>query len=145
MRWLNDINDSMDMSLSNFWEMVKGQGSLVCCSPWGHKESDMSQQLNNNSRGWPYSPQESALLCDEQSFHLPLLFTHSASFLFHTPSCPQPCSSLGPRTKLELLGWSAQWRMAPWTACSLATPHSGLLLRFVVNPGRNFSLDFLLS
>ena len=42
MRWLNDINDSMDMSLSNFWEMVKGQGSLVCCSPWGHKESDMA-------------------------------------------------------------------------------------------------------
>ena len=21
----------------------KGQGSLVCCSPWGHKESDMSE------------------------------------------------------------------------------------------------------
>ena len=20
----------------------EGQGSLVCCSPWGHKESDMS-------------------------------------------------------------------------------------------------------
>ena len=25
-----------------------GQGSLVCCSPWGHKESDMTKQLNNN-------------------------------------------------------------------------------------------------
>ena len=23
-----------------------GQGSLVCCSPWGHKESDTSEQLN---------------------------------------------------------------------------------------------------
>ena len=23
-----------------------GQGSLVCCSPWGHKESEMTQQLN---------------------------------------------------------------------------------------------------
>ena len=23
-----------------------GQGSLVCCSPWGHKESDMAEQLN---------------------------------------------------------------------------------------------------
>ena len=23
-----------------------GQGSLVCCSPWGHKESDMSDRLN---------------------------------------------------------------------------------------------------
>ena len=23
-----------------------GQGSLVCCSPWGRKESDMTEQLN---------------------------------------------------------------------------------------------------
>ena len=23
-----------------------GQGSLVCCSAWGHKESDMTEQLN---------------------------------------------------------------------------------------------------
>ena len=22
----------------------EGQGSLVCCSPWGHKESDMTQR-----------------------------------------------------------------------------------------------------
>ena len=26
----------------------EGQGSLVCCSPWGHKESDTSQLLNKN-------------------------------------------------------------------------------------------------
>ena len=25
-----------------------GQGSLVCCSPWGHKESDTTERLNNN-------------------------------------------------------------------------------------------------
>ena len=24
------------------------QGSLACCSPWGHKESDMNEQLKNN-------------------------------------------------------------------------------------------------
>ena len=23
-----------------------GQGSLACCSPWDHKESDMTAQLN---------------------------------------------------------------------------------------------------
>ena len=23
-----------------------GQGSLGCCRPWGHKESDMTEQLN---------------------------------------------------------------------------------------------------
>ena len=27
-----------------------GQGSLACYSPWGHKESDTTEQLNNNLR-----------------------------------------------------------------------------------------------
>ena len=40
MRWLDSITDSMDKSFSKVWEMVKeGQGSLMCCSPWGRKES----------------------------------------------------------------------------------------------------------
>ena len=26
----------------------EGQGSLECCSPWGHKESDMTERLNND-------------------------------------------------------------------------------------------------
>ena len=28
-----------------------GQGTLVCCSPWGHKESDTTELLNN-SKSW---------------------------------------------------------------------------------------------
>ena len=24
----------------------EGQGSLMCCSPWGHKELDMTERLN---------------------------------------------------------------------------------------------------
>ena len=27
----------------------EGQGSLACCSPWGHKESDTTEKLNNNN------------------------------------------------------------------------------------------------
>ena len=27
-------------------EVGDGQGSLVCCSPWGYKMSDMTEQLN---------------------------------------------------------------------------------------------------
>ena len=27
----------------------EGQGSLGCCSPWGHKESDTTGRLNNKS------------------------------------------------------------------------------------------------
>ena len=26
----------------------EGQGSLACCSPWGHKELDMTEELNNS-------------------------------------------------------------------------------------------------
>ena len=25
----------------------EGQGCLACCSPWGHKESDTTEQLNS--------------------------------------------------------------------------------------------------
>ena len=28
----------------------EGQGSLACCSPWGRKESDKTEQLNNNNK-----------------------------------------------------------------------------------------------
>ena len=30
----------------------EGQGSLACWSPWGRKESDMTEQLNNNSKAY---------------------------------------------------------------------------------------------
>ena len=41
MRWLDGITDSMDMSLSKLQEIVKER---VCCSPWGHKESDSTTE-----------------------------------------------------------------------------------------------------
>ena len=43
MRWLDGIRDSMNMSLSKLQKMVKDQGSLVCCSPLGLKESDTTE------------------------------------------------------------------------------------------------------
>ena len=27
----------------------EGQGSLVCCSPWGRKQSDTTERLNNDN------------------------------------------------------------------------------------------------
>ena len=43
--WLDGLTDSMDMSLSQLG-VGDGQGSLVCCSPWGHKELDTTEWLN---------------------------------------------------------------------------------------------------
>ena len=31
------------------WRESEGEGSLVCCSPWGHKELDTTEQLKNNN------------------------------------------------------------------------------------------------
>ena len=48
MRWLDGITDSMDMSLSELQGVGDGQGGLVCCSPWGRKESDMTEVTELN-------------------------------------------------------------------------------------------------
>ena len=48
---MDGITDSVDMSESE--EILgdsEGQGSLVCCSPWGCKEVDTTEQLNNNHK-----------------------------------------------------------------------------------------------
>ena len=48
MRWLDGIADSMDMSFSKLREIVKERETWhAACSPWGLKESDMTErQLN---------------------------------------------------------------------------------------------------
>ena len=48
-KWLDGIINSMDMSLGKLWEMVKDRGAWSC-SPWGCKESDVTELLNNRWR-----------------------------------------------------------------------------------------------
>ena len=40
------VTDSMGMSLTKQWELVMDREALACCSPWGHKELDTTEQLN---------------------------------------------------------------------------------------------------
>ena len=44
--WLNGYEFVQPLGVGD------GQGSLACCSPWGHKESDMTERLNWNWRTW---------------------------------------------------------------------------------------------
>ena len=46
-RWLDGITDS-GHELEQTPGDGEGQGGLACCSPWGLKESDTTEQLNNN-------------------------------------------------------------------------------------------------
>ena len=66
-RWLDGITNSMDMSLSKLGDS-EGQGSLACCGPRDHKESDTTEWLNNKGFGasgvcWAAVKSLTPLLC----------------------------------------------------------------------------------
>ena len=50
----------------------EGQGSLACCSSWGHKELDMTEQLHFHFQSKSYDQprqhiKKQALLCEQRS------------------------------------------------------------------------------
>ena len=43
MRWLDGTTDSNGCEFEQASGVGDGQGSLACCSPWAHKESDTTE------------------------------------------------------------------------------------------------------
>ena len=97
-RWHHQLNGrEFEQALGD----GEGQGSLACCSPWSHKESDTTNRLNNNS-------QEETQ--EEIYFILILKLTK-----------PTPGSGLHTHYSFSLEGFSPDWLFYPSDLNSSAT------------------------
>ena len=74
----------------------KGQGSLACCNPWGYKDLDMTEQLNNTPYGCPVP---------RAGCYLSLFCTMVSALLFNFGgSIAVPTSAAWPSKSRDLLG-----------------------------------------
>ena len=132
--WYHQINGhELEQTLGN----SEGEGSLACCSPWGCKELDITEQLNNNNAIWILT----AHACVLSHFSCVRLFVTSwimayqaaVSMGFSRQECwsglpfppPEffPTQGLNSHLKLPALAGMCFTTCATWEALSGCTPH----------------------
>ena len=64
------VTDSKDMSLSKLQETAR-TGGLVCCSPWGRKESDTTERLNHNCSSGGCKESDTTECLNDSSVNVP--------------------------------------------------------------------------
>ena len=79
-----------------------GQGSLVCCSPWGRKESDMTEQLN-----WTNEAEQASLVTQSVK-NLPAIRETGVWSLGWEDSLEE-----GMATHSSILAWRIAWTEGP--------------------------------
>ena len=84
MRWLDGITDSMNMNLGELWVIGDGQGGLVCCDSWGHKESDTTERLNWTKE---YNKSQTCFFKAHSFIYLAFLRVSSFLWVHSTGSC----------------------------------------------------------
>ena len=70
----------------------EGQGSQMCCSLWGPKESDTTEWLNNNSSAWKIRHSMQIFKTNKERFP-PALLLAAAAAKSHQ-SCPTLCNPI---------------------------------------------------
>ena len=113
---------------------VDGQGSLACCSPWGHKELDTTEQLNWTD--WYRVSYNLQIVTD-----LPLPFNLDTSYFFFCLNVPARISNTmlnrSGRVGILVLFHSLVGRLSAfhhWVLCWLWVCHKWLLLCWDVFP-----------
>ena len=87
MIWLDGIANSMDMSLCKLWEMVKVREAWCTpCSPWGRRDSDMAERLNNKTKKHHIT---TSLFCPKSKIQSrsPVIYQKWTVFLLFIPIC----------------------------------------------------------
>ena len=116
--WLNGHGFGWTPGVNN------GQGSLACCSSWGHKELDTTEWLD-----WTELNEEKGIKIKTKTFSgLPLslqkVWTHIK--VFSVPKPPHP-GSQSPASLPPASECSGHWSSVPLSCCYLPAECSSLL------------------